>query len=99
MIWRPLTTEQLIKIIMMKQHSTLMHESFETSTPSHWEISRANWAFSLDLGSLVVGECAFYVALLCNAGPEQGFSGNFDCGSQPCLEDWVHGGSTTDEEV
>ena len=52
-----------------------MPELFETHTPSHWAISRANWGFSLDLDSPVVGECTFFTASLHNAGLSVGLVG------------------------
>ena len=57
---------------MMKKSFTLIPESFEKHTLSHWAISRANWGFSLDLGSPVVGECTFFTASLHNAGLSMG---------------------------
>lgn len=52
-----------------------MPELFETHTPSHWAISRANWGFSLDLGSPVVGEGTFFMASLHNARLSVGLVG------------------------
>ena len=58
---------------MMKKSLTLIPESFEKHTPSHWAISRANWGFSLD--SPVVGEGTFFTASLHNARLSVGLVG------------------------
>ena len=71
-----------------------MQQSFETLPSPHWGIPGANGggftSFSLDLGSLVIGEYTFFHGFaINNSGTEKGFGGNFTRGSRLLLEDWV----------